>query len=782
MFKTTCKLIFRNWWRNKTFTLISIISLTVGIAFFNLLFSFVVYEQGIEKSNPNYKRMVWALQDMPSSPGEKVAYMTAGIPEQIKGTYPEVEDYLQLNSSVIQYVEVDNQRFDPIEIINVSNSFSSFFPFEILFGSWDVLNNPQSMVISDKQAHKIFGRADVIGKQLSICEKDFDADIRKTYTIGAVTRARKQSAITFDALICNPEANWGGPTLLMMREDYNLKQFEAKVKSEDIPTLAGGQYYFVTLHDALSSRYQQQGVRFWHYRNDTLLMIGLISALLLLIIALFNYLNISFSRLLQQVKILQIQKLMGAKQIDLRLQIFLDALFIVFISFLLALPLMHDLLPLFNQVVDAEFSSFFFYSNGFFPMLILLLLLATIIPSWMTSSWIARSTGSEIRNFFITKKHRWVGGMVTMQFVISIALIISTLTVNNQVSLVKKHAARYQNLIEIEMKASADGQELQKTAQQIRDIQGVEELSMGNMSLMNSWIMHGTLKRENGEEFQTMVLHLGGDDGLIQLLRLKQLAGQPWETVSNTQFHSVFVNQSFADKLHIPAEKLIGEPLGKYLISGDSVSIIAGVVDNFHFSSLEDEVMGVLIEKIPNYSEAMTTMLIRLDGIDNKKTLASIKELWQHSYPNEYFTYTDIEDVFMKRNSEIFEMEKLLQMYSLISILLTCFGLFGISFYTVRQRTKEIGIRKINGANTIQILWLLIKPMLLWLATGFLIALPLSWYFIEKWLQQFVYRVDISVGSFLFAFLLVMGVTLFTTGWHVCRTARAYPIKCLRSD
>lgn len=369
-----------------------------------------------------------------------------------------------------------------------------------------------------------------------------------------------------------------------------------------------------------------------------------------------------------------------------------------------------------------------------------------------------------------------------MQFVISIALIISTLTVNNQVSLVKKHAARYQNLIEIEMKASADGQELQKTAQQIRDIQGVEELSMGNMSLMNSWIMHGTLKRENGEEFQTMVLHLGGDDGLIQLLRLKQLAGQPWETVSNTQFHSVFVNQSFADKLHIPAEKLIGEPLGKYLISGDSVSIIAGVVDNFHFSSLEDEVMGVLIEKIPNYSEAMTTMLIRLDGIDNKKTLASIKELWQHSYPNEYFTYTDIEDVFMKRNSEIFEMEKLLQMYSLISILLTCFGLFGISFYTVRQRTKEIGIRKINGANTIQILWLLIKPMLLWLATGFLIALPLSWYFIEKWLQQFVYRVDISVGSFLFAFLLVMGVTLFTTGWHVCRTARAYPIKCLRSD
>ena len=782
MFKTTCKLIFRNWWRNKTFTLISIISLTVGIAFFNLLFSFVVYEQGIEKNNSNYKRMVWALQDMPSSPGEKVAYMTAGIPEQIKETYPEVEDYLQLNSSVIQYIEVDNQRFDPIEIINVSSSFTSFFPFELLYGSWDVLNNPQSMVISDKQAQKLFGRADVIGEQLTICEEDFDAGIRKTYTIGAVTKSRKQSAITFDALISNPEANWGGPTLLMMSEDYNLKQFEEKVKSDDIPTLAGGQYYFVTLHDALSSRYQQQGVEFWHYRNDTLLMVGLISALLLLIIALFNYLNISFTRLLQQVKILQIQKLMGAKQIDLRLQIFLDSLFIVSISFLLALPLMHDLLPLFNQVVDAEFSSSFFYSSGIFPILIFLILLITIVPSWMTSRWIARSKGSEIRNFFITKKHRWVGAMVTMQFVISIALIIATITVNNQVGLVKKHGARYQNLIEIEKGASIEGQELQKTAQQIRDIQGVEELSMGNMSLMNSWIMHGTLKRENGEEFQTMLLHLGGDDGLVQLLRLKQLAGQPWETVSNNQSHSVYVNQSFADKLHIPVEKLIGEPLSKYFISDDSVSIIAGVVENFYSSSLEDEVMGVLIEKIPNYSETITTMLIRLDGKDNKKTLASIKQLWQHSYPNEYFTYIDIEDAFMKRNSKIFEMERLLQMYSLISILLTCFGLFGISFYTVRQRTKEIGIRKINGASTLQILWLLIKPMLLWLATGFLIALPLSWYFIEKWLQQFVYRVEISVESFILALLLVVGVTLLTIGWHVWRTVRVNPVKSLRSD
>ena len=782
MFKTTCKFIFRNWWRNKTFTLISLISLTVGIAFFNLLFSFVVYEQGIEKNNPNYKRMVWAMQDMPSSPGEKVAYMRGGIPEQMKGTYPEVEDYLQLNSSVIKYIEVDNRRFDPIEILNVSSSFTSFFPFELLYGNWDALNNPQSMVISERKAQKLFGRADVIGEQIIVYEDDFDAILRKTYTIGAVAKSRKQSAITFNALICNPETNYGGPTLLMMPEETNLKQFEEKVKNDDIPTLAGGQYYFVSLHEALGSGYKQQELNYWHYRNDNLLMTGLISALLLLIIGLFNYFNVSFSRLLQQVKVLQIQKLMGAKQVDLRLHIFLDTLFIVSISLLLALPLMHDLLPLFNQIVDTEFSSSFFYSNGFFPILILLILLMTIVPSWMASRWIARSTGSEIRNFFITKKHRWVGGMATMQFVISIALIIATITVNKQVGLVKRHGARYQNLIEIEKETSEGSQELQKTAKQIKDIPGVDGLSMGNMSLMNSWIIHGDFKRVNGEQFQSMILNLGGDEELISLLKLHQVAGESWENISNTYSQGVFVNQSFADKLHIPAEELIGEQLNKYFIHDDSVSVIAGVVENFYFSSLEEEVMGVLIEKIPSYSETMTTMLIRLDGKDNGKTIASIKEMWQQSYPNEYFTYTDIEDAFIKRNSKIFEMERLLQMYSLISIFLTCFGLFGISFYTVRQRTKEIGIRKINGAGTFQILWLLIKPMLLWLGTGFLIAIPLSWYFIEKWLQQFVYRVDISVGTFFLSLLLVVGVTLLTIGWHVWRTVRINPVKSLRSD
>ncbi len=172
MFKTTLKLIFRNWWRNKTFTLISMLSLTVGIACTALLISFVSYEYGIEKNNPNRRKLVWVMQDMPSFPGQKVAYMSNGVPEQLQEKYPEVENFLQLNSFGIKYIQVNNQTFDPIDVLNVNASFPDFFPFELLYGSWNALNNPQSIIISQKQAQRFFGNENAMGRQITVCKED----------------------------------------------------------------------------------------------------------------------------------------------------------------------------------------------------------------------------------------------------------------------------------------------------------------------------------------------------------------------------------------------------------------------------------------------------------------------------------------------------------------------------------------------------------------------------------------------------------------------------------
>ncbi|HHU25935.1 MAG TPA: FtsX-like permease family protein [Bacteroidales bacterium] len=780
MFKTALKLIFRNWWRNKTFTLISLISLTVGIACTALLISFVSYERGIEKSNPNRDKLVWVMQDMPSNPGEKVPYMSSNVPKQLKEKYPEVENFLRLSILSMKYIEVNNQQFDPIKLINVDSSFPDFFPFELLYGSWELFNNPLSVVISEQTAQRFFGNENALGKQIAIGSEGFDSEVINVYTVGAVTKNRPQSAVLFDALIRDPENNWGGPTLFMMPENTDLVRFEEKVKQDRIPTLAGGQYYFYTFDQAISSTYNQQELSFWHHREDNLLSLGLISAILVFLIAIFNYVNMSFSRVLQQVKSLHAQKLMGAKPRDVRLQIFLDTVLTVFISFVLAMLLMHDLLPVFNQVVSVDFSSTYFYSKDFFPLLLLLIFLLTIIPAWIMSRKISRLSGSDYRMFFVTKKNRWIGSLVTVQFVIALALVIATVTVNRQVNLVKMNGERFRHVIEIGN--PGENLDLRPLKSKIKPIPGVSDVSLGNMLLMRAWIAHGSLRRDNGEEIQTTILRLVGDEALTRVLQLHQTLGDSWEALSEKYRDAVFVNQSFADVLGKSGKELVGEPLIKYFNLRDTLAVIAGIVDDFHFHSLEEKVMPVVLKRVIDTEEPRSTMIIRLDNEKAPETIAAIKTAWQQTFPDNYFTYTDTYAVFKRRNSKVFDMSRLLKMYSLISLLLTCFGLFGITFYAVKQRTKEIGIRKINGAKVPQLLWLMMKPMFVWMAIGFAAAAPLAWWLIEKWLQQFVYRVDVSVGSFSLALLLVVVITLITVGWHVWHTAKTNPVKSLKAE
>lgn len=780
MFTTTLKLIFRNWWRNKTFTLIALLSLTVGIACTNLLGAFVTYEQGIERSNPNGNRMVWAMQDLPSNSGKKVAYMQKGVPGQIKDKYPKVEDFLQLNDVMVKYTEVDNRRFEPMVIVNVTASFPEFFPFELLYGSWNAFHNPQSMILHEKQARRLFGNENAVGKQIIVCETDFDAEKRMTYTIGAVVKDRPQSAVIFDGLICNPETMWGGPTLFMMPENTDLDQFEEKVKADGIPTLNGGQYYFTTLDNSLSPRYNQEQFRFWHHRKDSLLAVGLISAILVFLIAVFNYVNMSFSRVLQQVKTIHTQKLMGATFKDIRLQLFGDTFLIVLIAFILALLLMYDLLPIFRQVVATGFTSAFFYDRDFFPFLILFVAVLAVIPAWMISRKISRLSENDYRMFFVKSKNRWTGIFVVIQCTVAIALVTGTIIANNQVNLVKQSGSRFCNVIEIG--SMIHKQDLKLLKPRIESVSGISDISMGNMALLSAWIMHGRLIKENGDEIQTMILRLSGDDGFIRVLQLDQIAGELWETLPEKYPESVFVNASFADIVGKTVPELIGQPLRKYFDTNDSHSVIAGVIDDFYFDSLEEKVMAVVIERQASLTETYTTMQIRLDGKRNDEAIAAIRSAWQRIYPDEYFTYTDMHGIFMKRNHKVFEMSELLRMYSLISILLTCFGLFGISFYAVRQHTKEIGIRKINGAKTYQILWLLLKPVFVWIAIGFAIGVPLAWWLMERWLQQFAYRVDISLLSCLAALAIVTLVSVVTVIWHTWRMARANPVKSLRSE
>lgn len=209
--------------------------------------------------------------------------------------------------------------------------------------------------------------------------------------------------------------------------------------------------------------------------------------------------------------------------------------------------------------------------------------------------------------------------------------------------------------------------------------------------------------------------------------------------------------------------------------------IVAGIVEDIFANSLEEDVFPSIIYIVQDDDKRYAFTEIKL-GKGRLQTIASIKKVWEKMNPGKYFTYQDVYKEFMQRNSRTTELAELMIMYSLISIFLTCFGLFGMALYATEQRTKEIGIRKVNGSSTLGIMFLLNKQFVGWIGIAFVIAVPVSWLFLNQWLEHFAYHTDISVFHFLLGGLSVLFITLLTVSWHTYKAASGNPVKVLRSE
>lgn len=249
------KLIFRSWWRNKTFAVISLLSLAAGITCTNLLISYVIYESRIEAHNPNKSHIIYMAQDSPLTSGEKVSFIKGKIPVQLKDQYPEVEDYLRLNIDNAASITIGEKRFDPISIVRADPSFPRFFPYKVMAGNINkALTQPNAIALTEYQAKIFFGNEDPIGKTFSAKYAYENETI--TYEVAAVIKEYPQSFLKFNALAGTTSQFNGGPTLLLVNDLFNIDTFTQKLKDDKVPTFNGtGQYYFYTLQE---SYFQEQ--------------------------------------------------------------------------------------------------------------------------------------------------------------------------------------------------------------------------------------------------------------------------------------------------------------------------------------------------------------------------------------------------------------------------------------------------------------------------------------------------------------------------------------------
>lgn len=785
IYLTTLKLIIRSWWRNKLFFLISLFSLTTGLACTILLFTYFMHEYGIESTNPKRDHIFCVRQDSPMEEDIKISYASASASALLKDKYSEIQEIVQINTVSNQYIQYKEEIFNGLNFICASPELIHFFDYKTVAGNIkEALTAPGKVAVSEATANKLFGTVPPLGQHIKGINDEGNIS---TYEVTAVFKERQQSLLHFDLLTSIDKDFFGGFTLLQLNNPQDAPILEKKIENDKVPTLAPGEthYYIEPLSEIYikkPSTSDQQPLAFIQQSDIQLLHIGLFSAILVLLIACFNYANLSLSRILQQLRMINIEKMMGATLSILRHQLFLDIFLTVTIAFVFAILIISDVLPLFNGLLESHLSFSYFLSLQVLPVLFLLVLSLACFPALYASKKLTKLSISEFNSSYTgRRKQHLIVTLVTIQLIISIALIFASLMAEKQYKLVKNEGRHFSNCIEI---GSMFSNPMETLRQQLKQIPGIEAMSVSGSSVLNGWMRELSVKAADGSTQRSNLLMYFSDEQFLETMQIKLMKGDKPKEALDKYAYPVWINEKYAQLLVPDNESPLGQKLNKYdEWANDSMSVIAGIVENTQTNTIEKNCVPMVITMVPSDKrEVFNFMQIRIFPSKRAETLKAIRQTWNKLNPEKPFIYTDMYELFLNRNQKVTMMLDMLLFYSLISIFLTCFGLFGISWYATRQRMREIAIRKVHGASNWQILWLLYRPFLIQVSIAYLIAMPIAYSLIIHWLEQFAYRMDPDIWALITPLLLTSLVSIITISIHGIFTARINPINSLKVE
>ena len=771
------KLVLRNWWRNKLFVTISLVSLVIGIACTNLLTAFVLYEYHIEAHNPNRDRILRLTQTLPFAQQEMQGTFVyhESVPEIIS-QFPEIEAALRTQAITHTKIRVDNEEFSDFNLLSADSTLTKFIPIETLAGKIEeALTHPGTIAISQEVAKRCFGTTDCIGKLLDMPQSGESA-----YRIVAIFRLPPQSMLQAD-LLKHLKVPEGVTCSILLKEGTDLDAFRQRFAETELPTLLGkGHYQTLTLQESYFNTTVQDSNPCIEHRQKALLSVGLLSALLILFIGCFNYINLSFSRLLKQIRTLHIESLLGATHRQIRWQLFADTFLMVFIAFLLSILLMSDLLAGFNATVTAHLSLSYLFSGQVLPVILLFVFILSVVPAKYMSRKIHALSESSYRSFFTgRKKQRIVAALVTLQFMISIGLMSAFMVIRSQMNLIEQEGSRYKGVIEFGIGDSGHSP-LQTWVEEIKPIPGVKAAVPSKSGL---YTMSMAVPRQGGEKNDLLMLELY--DNCPDFLSIYGFelwdAKQVFNLLPRTPIPAV-INEAFIRYLVPAGEDPIGQPISKYIPEESEKGTIIGVMKDFKKYSLTNNIfpLRMILHVAPQ--KDYTTLTIRFDEKRRAEVINHIRGLWEKKYPGIPFNYEDPYQVLISNNQEVTDFSRILLMYASISLFLTLFGLFGITHYAIQQRIREIGIRKIHGASFRQILWLVNRPFLGYIGIAFVLIVPVVYYLMDYWLQQFAYHAHLGIIHFLSPLLFTICITLLTVCLNSYRAAKNNPVESIKRE
>ena len=800
MLRNYLKIALRNILKNKLHSLINIAGLAVGIAACILILLYVINEESYDGFNKNAARIVRATMTF-SMGGEtrNVAVTGTKALPAFERNFPEVEDGVRLYSRTT-IVNYDNQVFDEPNFVFADSTFFKVFSFKLIEGRPDqVLSKPYSVILTSSTARKYFGNENAIGKVIRIntqSARDFNT---YNYTVTGIMRdCPSNSQIKFDFLasFCSlpaakPESEtwWNANyyTYLLLRTPESINTLRTKIpdymktQKKELG-LSGNDYMTIKLEPLKKVHLYSEAQGGLEPTGDyRYVIIFSLIALLILIIAGANYINITTARASERAREVGVRKVMGAFRNQLFYQFTIESFIIVLISFFIGLLFVEFSLPAVKSLygINLSLSSLITFKaiNVVGGIILFIGILGAGYPAFILSRFqpIKVLKG----NFKTGSSGAWLRkSLIVLQFIISVGLIICTLIIRDQLNYInnkklgfdKNHIAVLPVDGSMKGKISTLKNELLKNS----NIKGVTFATRTPVFINST--NHIVYNNE-----KIIVNQLGVDQDFLKTLGIKLVAGNNFtqaDTIIPNPDKSkaglpIILNETAVRQLNLTPEKAIGQTV---LYRGRN--IIKGVIKDFHYDSMHKRITPLLLF-INGY---LKEMMVKVSGDNMGETIKYMKDRWTKLFPEHPFDMTFLNNDFNMLYKSEARTEKIFYVFGTLAVVLAYMGLFGLISYSVQQRTKEIGIRKTLGAGSGNIIALFSKDYIKLIVLANLIAWPLAWYAGHKWLQNFAYRIEISAWMFFFVMLLTFALVLIMIGLQAIKAATANPVESLRYE
>lgn len=814
MFKNYLIVAFRNLARQKVLALINIMGLCIGLASFSLFILYAVNEFSFDRFHANahniYRMYEWYEGFPGREPGGEASGYTPLGPA-LKQDFPDVENFVRVQRGwEDKFVRVKNNVFRT-KLSFADPQIFSIFSFKLLSGDKAALSNPRNVVLTKEKALQLFGKTNVAGQRIDIKTEDkFEP-----FTVGAVTEdIPTNSSIQFsilgsyDYLLTIPYAresitNWhmtiGSETYITLRHKSNLinepkrlAAFRKKYYADEEAQLRkdgvwnGKGFFPVSFRlQPLTNIHTNPKIGGMAATTDPKNIWILISiAAGVLLIACINFTTLAIGRSAGRAKEVGVRKVMGSARIQLVFQFLIESVMLSIFSGVLAFALANVLLPYFNQLAGTKLS----FSFSHFPELSWLLISLTLLTGLLAGTYPALVLAGFEPVEVLKSKIRLGGSnlftrsLVTVQFVLSIGLIVSTIIIVQQLKFMRSKNLGFnkENVVVID----AEGTDAAKIYPLFR--QALQARS-GIIGVTGSEIGMGEGNGHMGAGFDYKgetkgVIMYPVDADYLKVMGMQLIAGRNFSArIASDSINSIIVNEALLKDFDLTLSNALGQQLMQKRFEGkNSPRTIIGVVKNFNFSALNENIRPQMFLQ-PSTLNARK-FLVRIKPGDPSKALSALNKVWKSIVPDLPFQYSFLDEDFDRFYKSEERLSNIVGSAGGISIFLACLGLFGLAALAAANRTKEIGIRKVLGAPVSAIVGLLSKIFLKLIIAAIVIATPLAWYFMNKWLQDFAYRIDIKWWVFPLVGIVAILIALITISFQAIKAAIANPVKSLRTE